>query len=340
MSNIKKKVAIICGGRSLEYALSIVSAKNIASNLEKLYTVSILCIDKSGHWHYGSTEDIINGDSLLEANFNYKNAQEVHISKGGNLRNNKESIVETIDVVFPITNGIDGHQGAISGMMKLLDIPCVGSDVFETVVCIDKEITKSLLQNYSLPIVPYLIGRRYEDHNFDDIVTKLGLPFFIKPCRLSSSAGISKVSSKDEYEGAVISALEFDDKFLIEKAINGREIETGVIGNKKPKVSNIIGETVVNDYGCFNKSRGEFIVPASINNNLKEQILTYANEAYKVLGCKGFARIDFFLDEEEKMYINEATTLPIFTNESMFTKLWKDDIEEVVCSLVEMSFDK
>ena len=344
MNKEKTTVGIICGGRSLEHSFSIVSAKNIAQNLSNNYNILILCIDEGGHWHCGNINDILNGDSLLDATFNWDNTPIIHVCKHGRLLN-EDGLVNVVDTVFPITNGIDGHQGAIPGMMKLLDIPCVGSDIFETVVCIDKEITKSLLENYTLPVVPYLVGRKLTDHSFEKVSLKLGLPFFIKPCRLSSSAGVNKVNTQEEYIEAVEDALKFDDKFLLEVAIFGRELESAIIGNKTPIVSQVLGEVITDDFYCYDtkyqaRSSAKAVLPALLDDKIKQQILDYSQEAYKVLGCKGFARIDFFLDKNNKIYINEATTLPLFTGISMFPKLWEDKIEETMCSLVEMSFKK
>ncbi len=344
MENKKSTIAVVCGGRSLEHSFSIVSAKNIASHLEKKYNVVILCINFDGNWHYGSTKDIINHHILLDASFNWKDTPVVHVCKNGKLFN-QDGLIACIDVVFPITNGVDGHQGAIPGMMKLLDIPCVGSDIFETVVCIDKEITKSLLENYTLPVVPYLVGRQTTDYIYNDVVQKLGTPFFVKPCRLSSSAGISKVNSKSEYKAALHEALRFDDKFLLEVAIFGRELESAIIGNDKPWVSPILGEVICDDFYCYDSkyqssSTTQIIFPAILEDDIKDKILEYSKKAYKVLGCKGFARIDFFLDKENNIYINEATTLPLFTGISMFPKLWEENIKQTIFTLVELSYKK
>ncbi len=337
-------VGIICGGRSIEHSFSIVSAKNIAFNLSKNYKIIILCIDEAGHWHCGDVNDIINGDSLLEATFDWDNTPQIHVCKQGKLIN-ETGLIDIVDTVFPITNGIDGHQGAIPGMMKLLDIPCVGSDIFETVICIDKEITKSLLENYTLPVVPYLVGREINDHSFEKVKEQLGMPFFVKPCRLSSSAGVNKVQNEGQYKNAIEDALRFDDKYLLEVAIFGRELESAVIGNKTPIVSEVLGEIITDDFYCYDtkyqsQSSAKVILPAPVDTHIKEKIIHYSQQAYKVLGCKGFARIDFFLDEDDNIYINEATTLPLFTGISMFPKLWEDTIEETICSLVEMSFEK
>ena len=344
MENQKSTIAVVCGGRSLEHSFSIVSANNIASHLEKKYKVVILCINFDGNWHYGFTKDIINHHILLDASFNWEDTPIIDVCKNGKLFN-QDGLIACIDVVFPITNGVDGHQGAIPGMMKLLDIPCVGSDIFETVVCIDKEITKSLLENYTLPVVPYLVGRQTTDYTYNEVVQKLGTPFFVKPCRLSSSAGISKVNSKNEYKAALHEALRFDDKFLLEVAILGRELECAIIGNEKPWVSPILGEVVCDDFYCYDSkyqgtSTSQIIFPAILENDIKDKILEYSKKAYKVLGCKGFARIDFFLDKENNIYINEATTLPLFTGISMFPKLWENNIEQTICTLVELSYKK
>jgi len=344
MNKEKTTIAIICGGRSVEHSFSIVSAKNIASYLTQKYNIIILCINHNGNWHYGKIEDIINSESLLNATFNWDNTPAINICKKGQLFT-PDGLINTIDAVFPITNGIDKHQGAIPGMMKLLDIPCVGSDIFETVVCIDKEITKSLLQNAQLPIVPFIVARDSKDYTYDEVVQKLGIPFFVKPCSLSSSIGISKVTCKNDYENALTKSLMFDDKLLMEKAIFGRELESAIIGNETPLVSQIIGEVVCDDFYCFNSkyqssTTSKILYPAKIDSTIKDKILHYSKKAYKVLGCNGFARIDFFLDDKNQIYINEATTLPLFTEISMFPKLWGEDIEDTICTLVELSFEK
>lgn len=344
MNSSFQTVGVVCGGRSLEHSFSIISANNIANTIKDRYNVVILCIDYEGKWHLGTCENMKNLDSLVDAAFDFDNTPVVEVLKNGRLLAS-DGVLSQVDIVFPITNGIDGHQGAIPGMMRLLDIPCVGSDVFETVVCIDKEITKSLLQNYDLPIVPYLVGRELEDHTYEEVVKTIGTPFFVKPCRLSSSAGISKVSNANEYEQAIKEALKFDDKFLLEQGIDGRELECSVIGNEEPIASDILGEVISDDFYCYtskykSKTAARTQVPAKLDKSIEKMIQKYSKSAYKVLGCKGFARIDFFLDKEDKVYINEATTLPLFTAISMFPKLWQDDLNNVVGSLVEMGFNK
>jgi len=344
MKNENTTIAIVCGGRSLEHSFSIVSASNISKHLCKKFNILILCINYDGNWHLGARKDILNADSLLDASFNWQDTPVVHICKGGLLLGDDVTLGK-VDAIFPITNGIDGHQGAIPGMMKLLDIPCVGSDIFETVVCIDKEITKSLLENYTLPVVPYLVGRQTNDFSFNEVVEKLGLPFFVKPCRLSSSAGISKVSCENEFINSLQEALRFDDKFLLEEAIFGRELESAIIGNNHPIVSEILGEVITEDFYSYDSkyqsnSTSHIISPAKIDDITRNKILEYSKKAYKVLGCKGFARIDFFLDKKNNIYINEATTLPLFTGISMFPKLWEENIEETICTLVELGFQK
>lgn len=345
-NNKKTIVGFICGGRSFEHALSISSIYNIISVLDTdQYRPVILYINSLGDWYYGDASQIKMADTLLETTFDYQQAIKVTLCKKGVLIDEQYHMVDQVDTVFPMTNGIDGHQGAIPGMMKLLDIPCVGSDMFETVVCIDKEITKSLLENHKLPIVPYLVARDYDDYGFEEVVNRLGLPFIIKPCRLSSSAGVSKVSSKEQYQKAIQQALKFDTKFLIEMLIIGREIEVAVIGNDTPKVSDICSEVITDDFYCYeskfsSKSTAKTVCPTQIKSDLKNKILQYSKEVYQVLECKGFARIDFFVDRDNAIFINEATTLPLFTNISLFPKMWGEDISSVVSSLIDMSFTK
>ncbi len=171
----------------------------------------------------------------------------------------------------------------------------------------------------------------------------MGEPFFIKPCRLSSSAGISRVKSKEGFREAIKTAKEFDDKFLLEKESFGREIECGIIGNHEPIVAPIVGEVVSKNFYTFeakyeSKTLANVIAPAIIDKEDEDKIREISKVAYRVLGCKGFARIDFFLEESGEIYVNEATTMPLFTNISMFPKLW--DYNVLIEKLIEYAFEK
>ena len=339
---MKKKVAILCGGRSFEHKLSIVSTYNIIKHIDlDKYEAYIICIDFEGNWHLGSIEDIYNKNSNSKIYFDFSTPI-VSILKDGIIIDKNYKELVKIDVIFPITNGVDGHQGALPGLFELYNIPYVGSAIFETVVCIDKEITKSLLENYNIKTMPYLVIREENDYSYEEIIAKLGEVFFIKPCRLSSSAGISRVKSKDEFKEAFNRAKKFDNKFLLEKESLGREIECGIIGNDTPIISPIVGEVVSKNFYTYeakyeSKTLANVIAPAIIEEKYEKEIKEISKIAYKILGCKGFARIDFFLEENGDIYVNEATTMPLFTNISMFPKLW--DYKELINKLIEYAFE-
>ena len=335
----KLNLAIVCGGRSFEYPQSISSTLNIANLLDNDYKVTILCIDRKGDWFYGHKDNIIFSDKITDVEFDFTKAKKVEVLRQGRLYSN-DKIIDTIDKVLIITNGMDGQQGAISGMMKLLDIPCVGSDMLKTVICADKEITKSLLQNNGLPIVPYLMATKNKTYSFEEVVNKLGLPFVVKPSQLGCSAGVSKVESEKEYVSSINEAFTFDTKILIEKYIKGREIEIGMIEHKHKILSPHIAEVTAEFY-CFEEKfvsqKNNTICPAQLSIDLEKKLRQIGREVFTALDLKfGFYRLDFFV-EDDKIYINEINTFPFFTAISLFPKMWGKDLKKEMIHLIQES---
>lgn len=327
----KKRIGVIFGGISTEHDVSVVSGTDVMRNIDKdKYEVWPIYIDEEGTWHeYKLTEKIFKvGDKIIE-------------------KNPIENICEylkKVDVIFPVLHGLGGEDGSIQGMLELFNIPYVGSKVLGSSVCMDKVYAKVIFDKAKLLQSKYIYIRKYKenyifiDENFNEKICEIDeiikiadeniktYPMFVKPSNSGSSVGISKATNREELKNAIEYAAKFDNKILIEEGINGREIESAVLGNEEPIVS-VLGEALAADtFYSFDakymnqESRTE--IPAKLPEELVKEIQKLAKKAYKAADCRGFARIDFFVDEKnEKIYINEINTIPGFTQISMYPKL-------------------
>ncbi len=255
-----------------------------------------------------------------------------------------------IDVIFPIVHGTLGEDGCLQGLLRMADLPFVGSDVLGSAVCMDKDISKRLLRDAGIAVTPFITLNRNNAArtSFDMAVGKLGLPMFVKPANQGSSVGVSKVNDEAEYHAAVELALGFDEKVLVESAVHGREIECAVLGNEHPIASGC-GEIVVSsgfysyDSKYIDDQAAQVVVPADISVQASERIRRLAVEAFEVLGCAGLARVDVFLTEDGEVLINEINSLPGFTRISMYPKLWQAagmSYSELVSRLIELALER
>ena len=233
------------------------------------------------------------------------------------------------DVILPILHGKNGEDGTVQGVAALLHIPIVGCDTTASAVCMDKILTKQVLESNGIKTVEYVVYRKGNPMpHYDEVAKQLGDVMFVKPARSGSSVGISKVTSQSAFIAAVKTALEHDDRVLIERAVTGRELETAVLGNPpKHKVSGI-GEIIpgAEFYDYEDKyspdSTSQALTNVELADELAEKIRDTSARAYEVLGCTGLARVDYLL-EGNKFYVIEVNTLPGFTNISMYPKLWR-----------------
>ncbi|MDR1392011.1 MAG: D-alanine--D-alanine ligase [Clostridiales bacterium] len=327
----KLKVCLIFGGASFEHEVSILSAYNVAKNLDRnKYELIIIRITKNGRWIYCGD----NPKEILNKNWEAKEKSEAIISpstsNSGIIKLNGNSFKEIkIDVVFPIMHGNKGEDGTIQGLFELRNIPYVGSGVIGSSVCMDKVISKIILKNIGIEQVEWVQIKSKQKIDYDLLERKIGYSNFVKPANSGSSLGISKSNTKEELISNIKNAFKYDNKILVEKAIqNPREIECAVIGNESPIVSNSLGEILpcneFYDYEAKYEKDSKTIVPIMLNEKISEKIKENAILAYKECECKGMARVDFLLDEE-KVYLSEINTIPGFTDISMFAKLWKND---------------
>lgn len=322
----KKKVAILYGGRSVEHGVSVNSARNIFENIDKnRFEPLLIGISKSGQWFLtsGVTKDIGQGKALgliLDA----QSPGFILVSSGDRMK---------ADMIFPVLHGTDGEDGSIQGLIKAMDIPMVGTGVLGSSLSMNKIIAKRLLKDAGLPVTSFLSFHFSERESIDFKTVKktLGLPFMVKSASLGSSVGVSKVKNEAAFEKAVEDSFRYDDSILMEEFINGREIECAILGND-PAEASMPGEIVIDSKYDFYTFDAKYVdpdavqinVPAQLDAKVTAKVRDLCLRAYKTLRCEDFARVDLFVSEQGKIYINEINTIPGFTNSSMFPMMWME----------------
>ncbi|WLI78729.1 D-alanine--D-alanine ligase [Kosakonia sp. H02] len=351
----KLRVGVVFGGKSAEHEVSLQSAKNIVDAMDKSrFEVVLLGIDKQGQWHISDANNyLLNASDPAHIALNPSDnsvALVPGVQRQQLIQAENSTPLPNVDVIFPIVHGTLGEDGTLQGMLRLANLPFVGSDVLASAACMDKDVTKRLLRDAGLAIAPFITLTRAnrEKVTFSEIEAQLGLPLFVKPANQGSSVGVSKVNNEAQYLEAVRLAFEFDKKVVVEKGINGREIECAVLGNDHPQASTC-GEIVLNsefyayDTKYIDDNGAKVVVPAALSAEVNDKIRNIAVQAYQTLGCEGMARVDVFLTPENEVVINEINTLPGFTNISMYPKLWQASgigYTELITRLIELALER
>lgn len=340
-------IALIYGGRSGEHEISLISAASIARGIDKKNTVTLIGITKDGTWFLQNESEYkrICKDKDASLKIEESDENKIYVVPGGkNKAFRTKSGSLNIDVVFPALHGTYGEDGTIQGLLDMADIPYIGCSTMASALTMDKEKTKQILKSSEIPVVPYICIKRCDLNNsqrYDEIfqrcIDELGFPLFIKPCCAGSSNGANKAENAKEFSFYLMEAFTWDDKVLVEKSINAREIECSVTGNSTTANPNCEAETVrayipgeilpthtFYDFDAkYNDPDGaKLLIPADISTDLIETVRSTAVRAYKALDCSGLSRIDFFIDRDTgELYLNEINTLPGFTSISMFPKM-------------------
>jgi len=227
-------------------------------------------------------------------------------------------------------HGTGGEDGMIQGFLQTLGIPYVGADVLGSAVGMNKIATKMILLANNIKVTDFVWTNKTEisDDIINQSVKKLGFPMFIKPANQGSSVGISKVRDQGKLKSAIDETLQYDGQVLIEKAVGGREIEVAVLGNEHPQAS-VVGEIIPQGHEFYDyqakyldENGAKLEIPAKMPADVSEKIRQTALKAFRVLQCKGMARVDFFLTANNEILVNEINTIPGFTSISMYPKLW------------------
>ena len=328
----KSKVAVIFGGVSREHKLSLISAASVIANIPKdKYEVTCIGITKKGHWLYypGDAEDIPSGEWELEPDCASAILSPDPIHRGIIVIENGEAAFRRIDVVFPVLIGKCGGDGTIQGLLDLSGIPYVGCGLLASASCMDKSHTHMVMDDYGIKTADWRLITHRELGIFEqkcrEIASELGFPLVVKPANSGSNAGTSKANTPEELCAAVKLAFSSDNKVLIEKYIKGRKLEAAVFGYDSP-FSSFIGEIIPSatkyDPNDFIVSTGDdLVVPADLTNEMQLSIKETAVTAYKALGCKGMARVDFFLTDNGELLLNKIGTSPGLRSGSVYPKL-------------------
>lgn len=317
----RKKLGIIFGGKSAEYEISIISAKSVLRAIDPLkYDIRAIAIDLSGLWYEVPLERM-DQDSLDSSNL-YEGLEGIDFFRAS------DELCRDLDVVFPVLHGPFGEDGSIQGFFQVAGIPYVGAGVIGSAIAMDKDVSKRLLEHAGIPIANFLTVHRGDDLSYEAVQKRLGSEFFIKPANMGSSLGISLVKEEGEYLKAVELAFLYDHKLVIEKRLYIREIEIAVLGLDNPIVSfpgELTPKGEIYDYNAkyIDPDGAKFILPARLTDKLIKEIQEMALKAFKVLCLDSMARVDFFLDQEDRLYVNELNTIPGFTSISLYPKLWE-----------------
>lgn len=353
----KPSIGIICGGNSSEHTVSLSSAETISKFISKeKYDVHYIGITKNGKWYLLGSEKYILDDSAWEINPDNKPAVISPDSgtKGIIIQGKNTFNTIKLDAIIPVLHGKNGEDGAIQGLLQLSGIPTVGCDMVSSAACMDKVITNTMLSFNGINKAKFYWFTKYDfEKNPEKCVSDAELalkkyPMFVKPSKAGSSVGISKAKNRDELISAIKIAAKEDEKILIEEAITGKEVECAILGNNE-LIASTVGE--ISPSGDFYDYKSKYIsgdsglhIPARIDSKTAKEIKEIAKRAFKIMGCKGLSRVDFFVeDKTNKILLNEINTFPGFTEISMYPKLIEKSgypLPKLIDKLIELAIVK
>jgi D-alanine-D-alanine ligase len=351
---------VIFGGRSGEHEVSLASAASLLGAIDRSrYEVVPMGIAKDGHW-------LVGGDPLRALAEASGTQLALPPPTPGDARPSGESalarvpttgglpagVAAHLDVVLPLLHGPYGEDGTVQGLLELADLPYVGAGVLASAVGMDKATMKAVFRAHGLPVVPYLVVFRHEwtadpEGIGRKVADATGYPCFVKPSNLGSSVGISKVRRAAELGAAVEAALAHDRKILIERGIAGREVEVSVLGNDHPEAS-VPGEVLPGkewyDYEAkYTEGIAKLVIPAPVAPGLAAEFQRLALAAFRAIDAAGLARVDFFLEGGERIWLNEINTIPGFTRTSAYPQLWEASglpYPRLIDRLIELALER
>lgn len=327
------RVAVLAGGRSSEHAISQESAGSVVAALDPArYETTSIEIGRDGRWALPSGSTPLPGSSSTTSETLPVLAESAPPAQA----------LGQVDVVLPILHGPFGEDGTVQGLLELAGIPYVGAGVAASALCMDKDLFKAVLRDRGITVAKNVTLRDGDapEHPFP-------YPVFVKPARLGSSVGISKVHDESELADAVALARRHDDKVLIEEMVDGVEVECGVLGNRDP-VASVVGEIVAHaewyDYSAkYDEGGMELVVPARIAPEAAEDVRRLAVDSFVATECEGMARIDFFVRPGGEVVVNEINTIPGFTSTSVYAKLFEASgipYGELLDRLIELALER
>ena len=364
------RVGVVFGGRSGEHEVSLASAASVMAALEQGgHTVVPIGIARDGRWVVGGNplralaseariglpaEDAA-GDvkkALADRAETRLTATETALMRTEPAGGLPAELRQALDVVVIMLHGPYGEDGTIQGLFELADVPYVGAGVLASAVGMDKVTMKAVFHAHGLPQIEYLVVTRRQWQTdrtaaLCRVGEVIGFPCFVKPSNLGSSVGISKVRAATDLPAAIDEAARHDRKILVERAVSGREIEVSVLGNDEP-VASLPGEIRYRgewyDYATkYAEGQADVVVPAPLSPGLTRRVQELAIAAFRAVDCAGMARVDFFLEGEDRLLVNEINTIPGFTATSGYARMWAAsglDYVTLVNRLLELALER
>ncbi len=329
----KKRIAVIFGGCSSEYLISLSSGYAVLANMDKeKYEIIPIGITEDGRWfHYRGNIENVKNDKWQQDKLNCIPACIVPDRSVHGMIELADGIpsVVRLDGVFPMLHGKNGEDGTVQGLVEMAGIDLMGCGTLSSALCMDKYRAHVVAEEAGIAVPKAcFIDGAFDEASVSSAVAGLTYPLFVKPVRAGSSYGISVIESKEELMDAVNLALEYDDEVIIEEKIDGFEVGCSIIGDGKG--TEIVGrvDEIELFTGCFfdytRKYTGvdsKIHSPGRLDPETEERVREAGRVLFKALGCKGFARIDMFLTPEKKIVFNEINTIPGFTSVSRFPKM-------------------
>ena len=343
----RKRLGVIFGGQSLEHEVSVVSAQYVTEAASDRFDVVPIGVTKDGAW---LTPDETQRQ-LDREDEKFHKTLELAGERGVLARPEVLGALKEIDVAFPLIHGTHGEDGTLQGLLEMAGVAYVGAGVAASAIGMDKALMKRVMGQAGLEVADHIVVRagQYEgiDPIADAVEASVGYPAFVKPANGGSSVGISKVRSREDLGQAICLAFRHDRKVLVEEAIEGREIECGVLGNDDPEASPL-GEISYTrefyDYEAkYLDDTTELIVPANVPDETTRRIQELAVQGYRSIDCAGMGRMDFFLTPDDRIIIDEINTLPGFAPTSMYPLLWEHaglSYADLIGRLVDLALER
>jgi D-alanine-D-alanine ligase len=372
MAERRLRIGVLFGGRSGEHEVSLQSARAVMAALEEAgHDVVPIGVTRQGRWlvsgdplHALSSGDAAGERSVTMLPEPGRSGLVPVVSGQLSVASADEPLttdhrplttasVGSLDVLFPVLHGTFGEDGTVQGLFELAAVPYAGAGVLGSALGMDKVVQKTLWRGMGLPVVDFVsLKRRDLETDLGGVISRIevaiGYPCFTKPANLGSSVGVSKTRNRAELEAGLQVAARYDAKILVERGVDARELECGVLGNDEP-IASVVGEILPGadfyDYRAKYLDTGsQALIPADISPDLADEVRRMAVAAFKAVDAAGLARVDFFLERgTDRLYVNEINTMPGFTEISMYPKLWQASglsFSELVTRVAELGIER
>lgn len=348
----KVKVAVIFGGCSNEYEVSLQSAYSVITHMDQQkYEIITIGITSEGQW-LRYTGDL----GKIQQNNWYQDVDHcVPVAISPNRYTNKllefknGDVTETMfDIVFPILHGKNGEDGTLQGLLEIAGIPFIGCDTLSSAICMDKDRAHRLVTLAGIPTPASVVfSRDIRGEEWLRRTEHLSYPLFVKPVKSGSSIGISLVHDREELYPAIEQAFQQDQRVIVEECINGFEVGCAILGNKDLTIGEVDEIELQNGYFDFTEkytlATSKIIMPARIDQDTAARVKEVATKIYRILGCSGLARVDLFLTKNNQIFFNEVNTFPGFTVHSRYPNMMKGiglEFSEIIDKLIQLGLER